>query len=251
MWRGDSLEKTLMLGKIEGRGEVGDRGWDDWMASPTQWTWVEQTLGESEGRKPGVLQSMGSQRVGHDWVTEERPPPAQQNVHSLIFNELCLMNYCFIFFPWTHCFPWEGAREFSPVVSVFLWRQHFAPSSTQQGFSRSWITGYYVKQRGKSVSRLIRQMPVMFLRWSRPMDVCWPTVAPQTWPGRDRSHQLLGNTLYSYLLMEDSNSELVAENTAFALSLYVTLVIRRWQNLSAEVLPSRNGRENSVLRFHS
>ena len=36
----DSLEKTLMLGKIEGRGEGGNRGWDDWMASLTQWTWV-------------------------------------------------------------------------------------------------------------------------------------------------------------------------------------------------------------------
>ena len=36
MWRNDSLEKTLMLGKIEG----DDRGWDGWMASPTWWTWV-------------------------------------------------------------------------------------------------------------------------------------------------------------------------------------------------------------------
>ena len=39
MWRTDSLEKTLMLGKIEG-GEGDDRGWDGWMASPAQWTWV-------------------------------------------------------------------------------------------------------------------------------------------------------------------------------------------------------------------
>ena len=39
MWRTDSLEKTLMLGKIEGR-RGADRGWDGWMASPTQWTWV-------------------------------------------------------------------------------------------------------------------------------------------------------------------------------------------------------------------
>ena len=39
MWRADSLEKTLMLGKIEGRRR-GDRGWDGWMASSTQWTWV-------------------------------------------------------------------------------------------------------------------------------------------------------------------------------------------------------------------
>ena len=41
MWRTDCLEKTLMLGKIEGRGGEGDdRGWDGWMASLTQWTWV-------------------------------------------------------------------------------------------------------------------------------------------------------------------------------------------------------------------
>ena len=40
MWRADSFEKTLMLKKIEGRGERDDRGWDGWMASLTQWTWV-------------------------------------------------------------------------------------------------------------------------------------------------------------------------------------------------------------------
>ena len=39
MWRTDSLEKTLMLGKIEGRNRRG-QGWDGWMASPIQWTWV-------------------------------------------------------------------------------------------------------------------------------------------------------------------------------------------------------------------
>ena len=40
MWRNDSVEKTLMLGKIEVRGKGDDRGWDSWMASPTRWTWV-------------------------------------------------------------------------------------------------------------------------------------------------------------------------------------------------------------------
>ena len=40
IWRTDSLEKTLMLGKIESRRRRGDRGWDGWKASPTQWTWV-------------------------------------------------------------------------------------------------------------------------------------------------------------------------------------------------------------------
>ena len=52
-------------------GEGGDRGWDGWMASPTQWTWVWVNSGSWwwTGR-PGVLRFMALQRVGHDWVTE-------------------------------------------------------------------------------------------------------------------------------------------------------------------------------------
>ena len=72
-----SLEKTL--GKdswewLRAGGEGDDRGWDGWMASPTQWTWVWVNFGSWwwTGR-PGVLQSMVSQRavrVRHDWATE-------------------------------------------------------------------------------------------------------------------------------------------------------------------------------------
>ena len=70
MQRTDSLEKTLMLGKIEGKRRRDDRGWDGWMASP-QWTWVWASSGSWWWTgKPGVLQSMGSQRAGHDWATE-------------------------------------------------------------------------------------------------------------------------------------------------------------------------------------
>ena len=52
-------------------GEGDDRGWDGWMASPTQWTlvWVDSGSWWWTGR-PGVLWSMGSQRVRHNWVTE-------------------------------------------------------------------------------------------------------------------------------------------------------------------------------------
>ena len=71
MRRIDSLEKTLMLRGIRAGGEGDDRGWDGWMASPTRWTWVWVNSGSwwCTGR-PGVLRFMGSQRVGHDWVTE-------------------------------------------------------------------------------------------------------------------------------------------------------------------------------------
>ena len=68
MERADSLEKTLMLGKIEARR----RWWNGWMASPTQWTWIWASSGRWwRTGKPGVLQSMGSQKVGHEWVTEQ------------------------------------------------------------------------------------------------------------------------------------------------------------------------------------
>ena len=52
-------------------GEQDEREWDDWMASPTWWTWVWASSRSWWWKgKPGALQSMGSQRVVHDWVTE-------------------------------------------------------------------------------------------------------------------------------------------------------------------------------------
>ena len=50
-------------------GEGDDRGWDGWMATPTRWTWVWAGSGCWWWiGKSGVLQSMGSQEVWHDWV---------------------------------------------------------------------------------------------------------------------------------------------------------------------------------------
>ena len=64
IWRTDSFEKTMMLGKIEGRRIGDDRM--SWMASPTQWTWVWVNFRSWWwiGR-PGVLHFMGLQRAGH------------------------------------------------------------------------------------------------------------------------------------------------------------------------------------------
>ena len=57
--------------RLRARGEGDDRGWDGWMASLILWTWVWVNSGSWwwTGR-PGVLQSMGSQSIGHDWVSE-------------------------------------------------------------------------------------------------------------------------------------------------------------------------------------
>ena len=53
--------------------EVCDREWDGWMTSSTQWTWVWANFGRWwRTGKPTMLQSMVSQRVRHDWVTEQQ-----------------------------------------------------------------------------------------------------------------------------------------------------------------------------------
>ena len=66
--RTDSLEKTLMLERFKAGGEGDDRGLDGWMTSPTQWIWV-WTGSRSWTGRPGMLHTIGSQRVGHNWVT--------------------------------------------------------------------------------------------------------------------------------------------------------------------------------------
>ena len=71
MQRADSLEKTLIMGKIEGRKSRGWQRWDSWMASLTWWTWVWASPRSWWWTgKPGVLQSIELQRVRHNWVTE-------------------------------------------------------------------------------------------------------------------------------------------------------------------------------------
>ena len=76
LWPPDGEELTHLnrpwcWERLKAGGEGNDRGWDGWMASPTWWTWV---LAGSRSwwwrRRPGVLQSMGLQRVGQNWATE-------------------------------------------------------------------------------------------------------------------------------------------------------------------------------------
>ena len=67
--RNNSFEKTLILGKNEGGRRRG--WWDGWMASLTPWTWVwVKSWSWWWTGRPGMLQSMGSQRVRCDWETE-------------------------------------------------------------------------------------------------------------------------------------------------------------------------------------
>ena len=70
MQRTDSWKRLWCWARLKA-GEGDNKGRDGWMASQTWWTWVWASSGSwwCTG-KPGVLQSMGSQRVGHDWGTK-------------------------------------------------------------------------------------------------------------------------------------------------------------------------------------
>ena len=66
-----TLPTKVHLDGLGAGGEGDDRGWDGWMESPTRWIWIWVNSGSWWWtRRPGVLRFMGSQRAGHDWVTE-------------------------------------------------------------------------------------------------------------------------------------------------------------------------------------
>ena len=89
--RADSSEKTLMLGKIEGKRRRGGRGWNGWMASLSQWTWVwANSRRQWRMGKPGMLPTMGSQRVRYNLVTE------QQQQYTHMYTHMCNASYIYM-----------------------------------------------------------------------------------------------------------------------------------------------------------
>ena len=75
MWRTDSLEKTVMLGKTEGRRRRG-----------------RQRMRWLDGITESMLQSMGLQRVGHDWATEQQESShrAKHFLYIIVMNPTSL-----------------------------------------------------------------------------------------------------------------------------------------------------------------
>ena len=83
------LKRPWCWERLRAGGEGDNRGWDDWMASLTQWTWFWVNSGSWwwTGR-PGMLWLMGSQRVRHDWATELIVRLWQSIMENLWFTNL-------------------------------------------------------------------------------------------------------------------------------------------------------------------
>ena len=94
LWSPDAkswlIGKDPDTGKDWGQEEKGMTGWHGWMASLIQWTWVWAGFRRwwRTGR-PGVLQSMGTQRVRHNWVSEQQ----QQQLRHLLSQIVCCFKY--------------------------------------------------------------------------------------------------------------------------------------------------------------
>ena len=110
MWRGYSWKRPWCWKKLRAGGEEGIRGWDGWMISPTQWTWVwAKSRRWWRTGKPGVLQSMGWPRVWHSWASE------------LNWTEVLLLLFALISFALADCSKkillWFISKNVLPVFS--------------------------------------------------------------------------------------------------------------------------------------
>ena len=134
-------------------GEGDNRGWDGWMASPNRWTWVWASSGRQwKTRKPclpclawrtGVLQSMGSQRVRHDWATEWQQSVPQCAARS----QLCTQWMMWVAWNWPVFTPQKLAnvknQDFlppgEPVIKYLLEYHCLTPLASSTRWTWVWV----------------------------------------------------------------------------------------------------------------
>ena len=103
--------------RLKAGGEGDDRGWDGWMATQMQrtWVWASSRSWWWTGQ-PGVLKSMGLQRIGHDWATELKKNRGASQV-ALVGKRthLPMQEAEYRFDPWVRKIPWGSAWQSIPA----------------------------------------------------------------------------------------------------------------------------------------
>ena len=111
-------KRAWCWGRLRAGGEGGDRGWDGWMASLTQWAWVWANAGRWwRTGKPGVLPSMGLQGLRHDWVTE------QQLLHRMDIPHFVYPFIHWWSFEFFHVLAIMKHASMDTCIQVFVWTE--------------------------------------------------------------------------------------------------------------------------------
>ena len=150
--------------RLKAGGEGDDRGWDGWMASPTQWTWVWVNCRSWwwTGR-PGVLWFMGSQRVGQDWATE-------LNWFMSIKSRLFLIN---MNNSYAYCIQFSSVTQLCPALLCVCVQLFTTPWTTARQVSLS-ITN---SRRSLKLSSIESVIPSNHLILCRPL-LLLPSILP-------------------------------------------------------------------------
>ena len=127
--------------------EGGNRGWDGWMASLTQWTWVWTSSGRQwRTGKPGMLQFMGLQRVGHELVIQQQITfiiiwqyESESESYSVVSDSLR---------PHWLCSPWNSTVQDTGVGSLSLLQGIFPTQGSNPGLPPCRRILYQLSHKG-------------------------------------------------------------------------------------------------------
>ena len=168
MQRAKLLEKNLMLGKIEGRRRRGKEDKMGWVTSLTHWTWVwASSRSWWRTGKLGVLQSMGSQRVGCDWATEQQQqhstesrcfqsPKIHSSNNTQSFKSYIMFLFCL------KCFPLLKAKSNLNKVPTYAFMNKASISLT---FSHFTLPLSVFQQHWLDISQALQFTLVLLASW--------------------------------------------------------------------------------------
>ena len=222
--------------------DPNDKGRDAWMASPTQWmwVWVDSSSWRWTGR-PGVLWFMGSQRVGHDWVTELNWTDGS-SIFSFLRNYQTASLNSILWYSCCPCTIWSfslflGSHSFPSVSQCGIWTPMSWPCLPPwPHFPHHTVTGNSMIPKDlRFRTSSYFWPPCFYLCYSLPCNARLPFVT-------ERTPQIIrttwGSSVKILLNTDSSNISLASFKLGFNFSLRTVLLVGYSMTLCAYLSPS-------------